>query len=94
MSTADRTANPYEVGVAYVDGKPLEPLGKVIRSDFVEEPDYTGPSRAIMERLFEEDRLTLSALSYCEGGYEITRSYDHERNLVAITIAPCSRWHP
>lgn len=91
MSTVNRTANPYEVGVAYVDGKPL---GKVIRSDFVEEPDYTGPSRAIMERLFEEDRLTLSALSYCEGGYEITRSYDHERNLVAITIAPCSRWHP
>jgi hypothetical protein len=91
MSTVDRTANPYEIGVAYVDGKPL---GKVIRSDFVEEPDYTGPSRAIMERLFEEDRLTLSALSYCEGGYEITRSYDHERNLVAITIAPCSRWHP
>lgn len=91
MSTVDRTANPYEVGVAYVDGKPL---GKVIRSDFVEEPDYTGPSRAIMERLFEEDRLTLSALSYCEGGYEITRSDDHERNRVAITIAPCSRWHP
>lgn len=91
MSTADRTANPYEIGVAYVDGKPL---GKVIRSDFVEEPDYTGPSRAIMERLFEEDTLALSALSYCEGGYEITRSYDHERNLVAITIAPCSRWHP
>ena len=91
MSTVDRTANPYEIGVAYIDGKPL---GKVIRSDFVEEPDYTGPSRAIMERLFEEDRLTLSALSYCEGGYEITRSYDHERNLVAITIAPCSRWHP
>jgi hypothetical protein len=91
MSTVNRTANPYEIGVAYVDGKPL---GKVIRSDFVEEPDYTGPSRAIMERLFEEDRLTLSALSYCEGGYEITRSYDHERNLVAITIAPCSRWHP
>ena len=91
MSTADRTANPYEVGVAYVDGKPL---GKVIRSDFVEEPDYPGPSRAIMERLFEEETLTLSALSYCEGGYEITRSYDHERNLVAITIAPCSRWHP
>jgi hypothetical protein len=91
MSTVDRTANPYEIGVAYVDGKPL---GKVIRSDFVEEPDYTGPSRAIMERLFEEDRLTLSALSYCEGGYEITRSYDHERNLIATTIAPCSRWHP
>lgn len=91
MSTVDRTANPYEIGVAYVDGKPL---GKVIRSDFVEEPDYTGPSRAIMERLFEEDRLTLSALSYCEGGYEITRSYDHERNRVAITIAPCSRWRP
>lgn len=88
------TANPYEVGVAYIDGKPLEPIGKVIRSDFVEEPDYTGPSRSIMEKLFEENRLALSALAYCEGGYEITRSYDHERNLVAITIASCSRWHP
>lgn len=88
------TANPYEIGVAYIDGKPLEPLGKVIRSDFVEEPDYTGPSRAIMERLFEEETLALSALSYCEGGYDITRSYDHERNLATITIAPCSRWRP
>lgn len=91
MSTVDRTANPYEIGVAYVDGKPL---GKVSRSDFVEEPDYTGPSRAIMERLFEEDRLTLSALSYCEGGYEITLSDDRERNRTIITIAPCSRWQP
>ena len=91
MSTVDRTANPYEIGVAYVDGKPL---GKVVRSDFVEEPDYTGPSRAIMERLFEEESLAISAASYCEGGYEITRSYDHERNLIATTIAPCSRWHP
>ena len=88
------TANPYEIGVAYIDGKPLEPLGKVIRSDFVEEPDYTGPSRAIMERLFEEDRLAISALAYCEGGYDITRSYDHERNLATITIAPCSRRQP
>lgn len=93
MSTVDRTSNPYEIGIAYIDGKPLEPLGKVGRFD-LKEPDYTGPSRAIMERLSEEDRLTLSALSYCEGGYEITRSYDHERNLVAITIAPCSRWQP
>lgn len=93
MSTVDRTSNPYEIGIAYIDGKPLEPLGKVGRFD-LKEPDYTGPSRAIMERLFEEDRLTLSALSYCEGGYEITRSYDHERNRVAIIIAPCSRWQP
>lgn len=88
------TANPYELGVAYVDGKPLEPLGKVIRSDFVNEPDYTCLSRAIVKRLFEEETLALSALPYCEGGYEITRSYDHERNLATITIAPCSRWHP
>lgn len=93
MSTVDRTANPYEIGVAYVDGKPLEPLGKVIRSDFVKEPDYPGPSRAIMERLFEENRLAISALSYCEGGYEITRSYDHERNRVTITIGPAG-CHP
>ena len=90
MSTADRTANPYEIGVAYVDGKPL---GKVIRSDVVEEPDYAGPSRAIMERLFEEDRLALSALSYCEGGYEITLSDDHERNRTIITIGPAG-CHP
>lgn len=88
------TANPYEIGVAYIDGKPLEPLGKVIRSDFVEEPDYMGPSRAIMERLFEEESLAISEVSYREGDYEITRSYDHERNLVAITFRPSSRWHP
>ena len=85
------TPNPYELGVAYFDGKPL---GKVDRFDVVKEPDYEGPSRAIMERLFEEDRLALSALSYCECGYEVTRSYDRERNLVAITIRPSSRWHP
>lgn len=84
-------ANPYELGVVYFGG---EPLGKVDHFDVVKEPDYEGPSRAIMERLFEEDRLALSASSYCEGGYEITRSYDRERNLVAITIRPSSRWHP
>lgn len=84
-------ANPYELGVVYFGG---EPLGKVSRFDVVKEPDYEGPSRTIMERLFKEDRLALSALSYCEGGYEITRSYDHERNLVTITIRPSSRWHP
>ena len=41
-----------------------------------------------------EESLALTAVSYREGGYEITRSYDHERNLIATTIAPCSRWHP
>lgn len=91
MSIADRTANPYEVGVAYVDGKPL---GKVSRSDFVEETNDTGLLRTIMEKFFVEESLALSALSYCKGGYEITSSYDHERNRTIITIAPCSRWHP
>lgn len=91
MSTVDRTANPYEIGVAYVDGKPL---GKVVRSDFVEEPNDTALTRDIIEKFFKEESLALTAVSYREGGYEITRSYDHERNLVAITIAPCSRWQP
>ena len=91
MSTADRTANPYEIGVAYVDGKPL---GKVIRSDFVEEPNDTTLTRGIIEKLFKEESLALTAVSYREGGYEITSSYDPERNLIATTIAPCSRWHP
>lgn len=84
-------ANPYELGVAYVDG---EPLGKVDRFDVVEAPNDTPLTRDIIEKLFKEESLALTAVSYCEGGYEITRSYDHERNLVAITIAPCSRWHP
>lgn len=91
MSTVDRTANPYEIGVAYVDGKPL---GKVIRSDFVEAPNDTTLTRGIIEKLFKEESLALTAVSYREGGYEITRSYDRERNLIATTIAPCSRWHP
>lgn len=91
MSIADRTANPYEVGVAYVDGKPL---GKVIRSDFVEEPNDTTLTRGIIEKLFKEESLAFTAVSYREGGYEITSSYDHERNLIATTIAPCSRCHP
>ena len=85
MSTVDRTANPYEIGVAYVDGKPL---GKVIRFDVVEAPNDTALTRGIIERLFEEESLALSAVSYREGGYEITRSYDHERNLIATTIRP------
>ena len=91
MSTVDRTANPYGIGVAYVDGKPL---GKVIRSDFVEEPNDTALTRDIIEKLFKEESLAITAVSYREGGYEITRSYDPERNLIATTIAPCSRWHP
>lgn len=91
MSTVDRTANPYEIGVAYVDGKPL---GKVIRSDVVKEPNDTTLTRDIIEKLFKEESLALTAVSYREGGYEITSSYDPERNLVATTIAPCSRWHP
>ena len=90
MGTADRTANPYEVGVAYVGGKPL---GKVIRSDFVEEPNDTGLLRTIMEKFFVEESLALSALSYCKGGYEITLSDDHERNRTIITIGPAG-CHP
>lgn len=88
------TANPYEIGVAYINGKPLEPLGKVIRSDFVEEPNDTTLTRDIIEKLFKEESLAFTAVSYREGGYEITRSYDYERNLIATTIAPCSRLHP
>lgn len=85
MSTVDRTANPYEIGVAYVDGKPL---GKVIRSDFVEETNDTTLTRDIIEKLFKEESLALTAVSYLEGGYEITSSYDPERNLIATTIRP------
>lgn len=87
------TANPYELGVAYIDGKPLEPLGKVERFDVVEAPNDTALTRSIVERLFEEESLALSAVSYREGDYEITRSYDHERNLVAITIRPSGMPH-
>ena len=87
------TANPYEIGVAYVDGKPLVPLGKVERFDVVEAPNDTALTRSIVERLFEEESLALSAVSYREGDYEITRSYDHERNLVAITIRPSGMPH-
>lgn len=87
------TANPYELGVAYIDGNPLAPLGKVERFDFVEAPNDTALTRSIVERLFEEESLALSAVSYREGDYEITRSYDHERNLVAITIRPCGMPH-
>lgn len=94
MSTVDRTANPYEIGVAYVDGKPLVPLGKVERFDVVEAPNDTALTRGIVKRLFEEESLALSEVSYREGDYEITSSYDPERNLIATTIAPCSRWHP
>lgn len=85
MSTVDRTANPYEIGVAYVDGKPL---GKVERFDVVKEPNDTGLLRTIMEKFFVEESLALTAVSYREGGYEITLSYDHERNLIATTIRP------
>lgn len=87
------TANPYELGVAYIDGKPLAPLGKVERFDVVEAPNDTALTRSIVERLFEEESLALSAVSYREGDYEITRSYDHERNLVAITIRPSGMPH-
>ncbi len=91
MSTVDRTANPYEIGVAYVDGKPL---GKVDHFDVVEAPNDTILTRDIIEKFFEEESLALTAVSYHEGGYEITRSYDRERNLVAITFRPSSGRHP
>lgn len=87
------TANPYEVGVAYIDGKPLAPLGKVERFDVVEAPNDTALTRSIVERLFEEESLALSAVSYREGDYEITSSYDYERNLVSITIRPSGMPH-
>lgn len=90
MSTVDRTANPYEIGVAYVDGKPL---GKVERFDVVKEPNDTGLLRTIMEKFFVEASLAISALSYCKGGYEITLSDDHERNRTIITIGPAG-CHP
>jgi len=90
MSTVDRTANPYEIGVAYVDGKPL---GKVERFDVVKEPNDTGLLRTIMEKFFVEESLAISALSYCKGGYEITLSDDHERNRTIITIGPAG-CHP
>ena len=93
MSTVDRTANPYEIGVAYVDGKPLEPLGKVERFDVVEAPNDTPLTRGIIEKLFKEESLAISAVSYREGGYEVTRSYDHERNLIATTIRPSGMPH-
>ena len=84
-------ANPYELGVVYFGG---EPLGKVDRFDVVEAPNDTALTRRIVERFFEEESLALSMVSYREGDYEITRSYDRERNLVTITIRPSSRWHP
>lgn len=90
MSTVDRTANPYEIGVAYVDGKPL---GKVERFDVVKKPNDTGLLRTIMEKFFVEESLAISALSYCKGGYEITLSDDHERNRTIITIGPAG-CHP
>lgn len=90
MSTVDRTANPYEIGVAYVDGKPL---GKVERFDVVKEPNDTGLLRTIMEKFFVEESLAISALSYCKGGYEITLSDDRERNRTIITIGPAG-CHP
>lgn len=90
MSTVDRTANSYEIGVAYVDGKPL---GKVERFDVVKEPNDTGLLRTIMEKFFVEESLAISALSYCKGGYEITLSDDHERNRTIITIGPAG-CHP
>ena len=85
MSTVDRTANPYEIGVAYVDGKPL---GKVERFDVVKEPNDTGLLRTIMEKFFVEESLAISALSYCTGGYEITLADAHERNRTIITLGP------
>lgn len=39
-SVAYRTANPYEIGVAYIDGEPLRPLGEVESEPMVfDQPD-------------------------------------------------------
>lgn len=44
MSTANRTADPYEIGVAYIDGDPLRPFGEVT-SEPVVVFDHPDPDR-------------------------------------------------
>lgn len=79
------TTNPYEIGVAYVDGKPL---GKVERFDFVEEPTFPPLIETIMKEFFMEESLPVSAFTHYENGYEVTRVDNWEDNSTTITLRP------
>lgn len=63
MSTANRTANPYEIGVAYIDGDPLRPFGEVTSEPVV--LDHPDPARLrpyveafLSEEIVLQGRLT------------------------------------
>lgn len=78
--------NPYEVGTVYIDG---EPIGKVTDIlTLLDEPDYAGPSRTIIERALASGDFDAVSITFWEEGFEVTRTDNLEDNTVTITIRP------
>ena len=78
--------NPYEVGTAYIDGNPI---GKVTAAlTLLDEPDYAGPSRTIIERALASADFDAVGITFWEDGFEVTRTDHPEDNSTTITIRP------
>lgn len=78
--------NPYEVGTVYIDG---EPIGKVTDIlTLLDEPDYAGPSRIIIERALASGDFDAVGITFWEEDFEVTRTDNLEDNTVTITIRP------
>jgi len=78
--------NPYEVGTAYIDGKPI---GKVTAAlTLVDEPGYSSLPRTIIEEALTSGNFDAVDITFWEEGFEVTRTDNLEDNTVTITIRP------
>lgn len=78
--------DPYEVGTAYIDGKPI---GKVTAAlTLLDEPDHASPFRTIIEKALASGDFDAVGITYWEDGFEVTRTDNLEDNSTTITIRP------
>lgn len=68
-SIAYRTANPYEIGVAYIDGEPLRPLGEVESEPMVFNQPDPDRLRPYIEAFLREDITLRGRLTGGGGGW-------------------------
>jgi len=67
-SIAYRTANPCEIGVAYIDGEPLRPLGEVASEPRVLGQRDPDPLRPYIEAFLREEITLQGRLTEGGGG--------------------------
>ena len=77
--------NPYEVGTAYIDGKPI---GKVTAAlALVDEPGNASLPRIIIEEALTSGNFDAVGITFWEE-FEVTRTDHPEDNSTTITIRP------